>query len=333
VDAHFHLLDNLLLYHRVKRGERSAKDDEGKPLSSFVWNEIIFRSFQAGHLKKLEWEFYHTLKSAVAKRIYRFLDKRFHFSNERRYSLAQFAREHVGLSRKYDAAQLKRRLKPAIKELEETGYLKPLPAAERFARIRRGEWEVLFVRAAKPLRKKAGLRQPVGLEAQLIDRGVTASSAARLVCDYPAESIVAKLEVFDQLAGRRDARISENAAGFLVKSIQDDYLPPAGFLPKTRPSLSGVSIGGQRETGSRLRKETPKSCPSESEKSVDRFLALLLADERCRLVQFAVASARGIPAQGLRRSVASGNEAVAEQYRQLIVRQHVEHLLGQEAVS
>ena len=128
VDAHFHLLDNLMLYHRAKRGERSARDDDGKPLSSFTWNEIIFRSFQAGHLRKLDLEFYHTLKSAVAKRMYRFLDKKFYFGHEQRYSLAQFAREHVGLSRNYDAAQLKRRLNPAIKELEETGYLKPLLA-------------------------------------------------------------------------------------------------------------------------------------------------------------------------------------------------------------
>ena len=79
VDAHFHLLDNLTLYHRSKRGERPAKNDDGKPLSSFTWNEIIFRSFQAGHLKRIDLDFYRTLKSAVAKRIYRFLDKHFYF--------------------------------------------------------------------------------------------------------------------------------------------------------------------------------------------------------------------------------------------------------------
>ena len=228
VDAHFHLLDNVTLYHRSKRGERSAQNDDGKPLSSFTWNEIMFRSFQAGHLKKIDLEYYRTLKSAVAKRIYRFLDKRFHFSHEWRCGLAQFALEHVGLSRNYDTAQLKRRLNPAIKELEDTGYLKPLPAEERFARVRRGEWEIFFVRAAKPIRKKAESRLPVGLEARLIERGVTASSAVRLVRDYPAELIEAKLQVFDQLAGRRDARISKNPAGYLVQSIRKDYVPPAG---------------------------------------------------------------------------------------------------------
>ena len=136
VDAHFHLLDNLTLYHRSKRGERLAKSDNDKLLSSFTWNEIIFRSFQAGNLKSIDLEFYRNLKSAVTKRIYRFLDKHFYFSGERRYNLAHFSREHIGLSRNYDTAQLKRRLTPAIKELEDAGYLEPLPVGERFIRVR-----------------------------------------------------------------------------------------------------------------------------------------------------------------------------------------------------
>ncbi len=85
VDAHFHLLDNLILFHRSKRGERSAPGEGDKSLSSFTWNEIVFRSFQAGNLKSIDLEFYKSLKSAVAKRIYRFLDKHFYKAHEWRY--------------------------------------------------------------------------------------------------------------------------------------------------------------------------------------------------------------------------------------------------------
>ena len=136
-----------------------GQDDDGKPLSSFVWNEIIFRSFQAGNLKGLDLEFYHTLKSAVAKRIYRFLDKRFYHRRERQFPLAQFAREHIGLSRGYDTAQLKRRLNPAIEELEGAGFLSPMPPTERFHQLRRGEWKVVFVRAARSTKAK-GAEKP-----------------------------------------------------------------------------------------------------------------------------------------------------------------------------
>ena len=75
-------------------------------LSSFTWNEMVFRSFQAGFLKKLDLDFYRSLKLATAKRMYRFLDKRFHFSGRLRFSLPVFACEHLGLSRSYDTAQL-----------------------------------------------------------------------------------------------------------------------------------------------------------------------------------------------------------------------------------
>ena len=335
VDAHFHLLDNLILYHRAKRGERSAKDDDGKPLSSFVWNEIIFRSFQAGHLKKLDWEFYHTLESAVAKRIYRFLDKKFYFGHKQRYSLAQFAREHVGLSRNYDAAHLRRRLNPAIKELEDTGYLKPLPAEERFHRVRRGEWEILFVRAAKPLRKKTGLPQPVGLEAQLIDRGVTASSSARLVRDYPAESIEAKLRVFDQLAGRRDARISKNAAGFLVKSIQDDYQPPAGLEGNaSRPWLRKPADEGPALSKPARRSNAEKSESFHVEqKAVQDYVARLSPADLVQVETEAVKASPSLLAKLYAVAKKSGNRRLVAEYRRCMLERHVRTILGLKPCS
>jgi hypothetical protein len=226
VDAHFHLLDNLMLYHRAKR---SARNDDGKPLSSFVWNEIVYRSFQAGNLKELNLDFFHTLQSAVSKRIYRFLDKRFYHGHKWRFPLAQFAREHIGLSRQYDTAQLKRRLNPAIAELERAGFLTPLPPKERFHQLRRGEWEVLFVRSPKA---KEPSRPMSDLENRLIERGVTATSAVDLVRKYPADAINAKLAVFDALRRTGDRRVSRNPPGYLVRSIREDYVPPVGLLEK-----------------------------------------------------------------------------------------------------
>jgi hypothetical protein len=154
VDAAFHLLDDVVFYRRPKsRAAVSAKADDAT-LSSFTWNEVVFRSFQAGFLKKLDLDLYRRLKLATAKRMYRFLDKRFHFSNTLRFKLPVFACEHIGLSRRYDAAQLKRRLSPAVAELEQAGYLVPLPAKDRFHRLRRGLWEVVFVRTPKLQRQR-----------------------------------------------------------------------------------------------------------------------------------------------------------------------------------
>ena len=330
VDAHFHLLDNLMLYHRAKRGERSAKDDDGKPLSSFVWNEIIFRSFQAGNIRELDLEFYHTLKSAVAKRIYRFVDKRFFHRRVWQFPLAQFAREHIGLSRRYDTAQLKRRLNPAIAELEQAGFIKPLPPRERFRQLRRGEWEVVFVRAAKA---KEPSRPMSDLENRLVDRGVTATSAVRLVREHSAEFINAKLAVFDALRRAGDLRVSRNPPGYLVKSIRENYVPPVGFLEKTCQSSSESAVVVKDIAGDRVQRRAKEIRVCESDLRIDEYLAALSEEERSELESVAVAKARGLPAKGLRRSVASRKEVFATQYRQVIVRQHVERLLNQQGAA
>jgi len=229
VDAHFHLLDDLVLYSRAQpqAGVSSAARDVAA--SCFTWNDTVFRSFQVGFLKQLDLDFYRRLKLAAAKRMYRFLDKRFHFRNTLRLKLPVFACEHIGLSRRYDAAQLKRRLQPAVAELERAGFLAPLPARERYHRVRRGDWEVVFIRPPKPRRQRRPVCLPNELEARLVERGVTPAAAIQLVREHPASRIEGQIAVFDALRRKGDRRISQNPAGFLVQSIRDDYLPPAGF--------------------------------------------------------------------------------------------------------
>src|SRR6478735_9805523 len=71
VDENFHVLDNVTVYDRERRGPTKGKPRRGGaagkkgaggaeplPLSSFRWNEVIFRSFQSGNLKQLDLEFY-----------------------------------------------------------------------------------------------------------------------------------------------------------------------------------------------------------------------------------------------------------------------------------
>jgi hypothetical protein len=323
VNAHFHLLDNLTLYQRTKRGERPAQDDDGRPLSSFTWNEIIFRSFRAGNLRRIDLEFYRTLKSAVAKRIYRFLDKHFYFGNKQRYNLARFAREHVGLlSRSYDAAQLKRRLTPGIKELEDAGYLEPLPVKKRFVRVRRGEWDVVFVRAAKAAAKGAESPEPVGLEARLIERGVTASVASRLVRDYPAEMIDAKLQAFDHLAARRDAGISRNPAGYLVDSIRKDYTPP--MEARKMASFSVVKSNTSEKAKAREAAQRPidKKFYVEQQR-IEKHLAELSAERLAELEIDALKSSPSFLVKRFQQAIASGSETLVREYRRCLLEGHL----------
>src|SRR5438067_3771426 len=164
VDENFHVLDNVTLYDRerrrlIGRSGRSGKADRGVlaraekaplPLSSFRWNEVIFQSFQSGNLKQLDLEFYLKLRLPTTKRMYRFLDKRFYRRSRLDFDLRTLACEHIGLSRSYAPTELKRRLKPALEELERLGFLEPLSPEERYSYIARGQWRIILIRARPP---------------------------------------------------------------------------------------------------------------------------------------------------------------------------------------
>ena len=332
VDAHFHLLDDLVLC-RPPRGKVSASlGNRERLLSSFTWNEIMFSSFEAGYLKKLDLDLYRRLNRSTAKRVYRFLDKRFHFRNHLRLDLRRFACEHVGLSRNYDTAQLRRRLNPAIVELENAGYLEPMAAADRFRRLRQGQWEVVFRRMPRTARRTCDGRRWSTEEQALIDRGVTPTAAVRLVRDFPVAFIRSKISAFDALRKEKADRISRNPAGYLVKSIRDDYqtpLPLRIVSPSSSPRRIADGPCGQGADMPRRRRG--ESVANRVEKRILDFLSNVPAEERVRLEQDALAKARGMVAEGLRRAVASGNEKRAGGYRQVIVHQHVRSLLGDTA--
>ena len=162
VDEQFHVLDNVTLYDRERwrTSARSAKPAKGTksgskvdkpplPLSSFRWNEVIFRSFQSGNLKQLDLEFYLKLRLPTTKRMYRFLDKRFYRRSRLDFDLRTLACEHIGLSRSYAPTELKRRLKPALEEMEQLGFLEPLSVEERYSYVKRGCWRIIFIRGRR----------------------------------------------------------------------------------------------------------------------------------------------------------------------------------------
>lgn len=93
--------------------------------SYFIWGETMFDSFQKGNIKRLDLDFYLGLKSAITKRLYRYLDKHFwHFKNIE-INLFRLAHEKLGISRNFKyASSLKQQLETAITELQEKNFVK-----------------------------------------------------------------------------------------------------------------------------------------------------------------------------------------------------------------
>ena len=237
VDENFHILEQVTLYDQERRLKRLRSSNAEPPLSSFAWNEVVFRSFKSGYLKAIDLGLFRQLEYAAAKRMYRFLDKRFYHKSHWEFDLAEFACEHIGVSRNYDTGQLKRRLQPAIDELEAVGFLESMPVSQRYVKISRGQWRIVFIKKAVPQVDLLS-REESQLIKRLADRGVTQSVAAKLVREFSVELIEMRMEVLDRLLEKKDRESIRNPAGYLVKSIREGYAPPK---KQRQPMLAAVA--------------------------------------------------------------------------------------------
>lgn len=305
VDENFHILDQVTLYDQERRLKRLRSSNPELPLSSFTWNEVVFRSFRSGYLKAIDLSVFRQLEYAAAKRMYRFLDKRFYHKARWEFSLAEFACEHIGLSRNYDTGQLKRRLQPAIYELESVGFLESLPASQRYLKISRGEWRIVFVKKAVPQIERVDPALS-DLARRLSERGVTPSVAAELVRDFPSEQIETQMEVLDRLQQMKERESIRNPAGYLVKSIREGYAPPQNLLVKKEPPKKNVPA----------KSEPPPPFDPLKEK-VSTYLQSLSRMELEDLEREALAHVEGTLADGYHRSRASGG-ATFSVYRRMV---------------
>lgn len=211
------------------------KRKDQKDSSSYItWADQLFNSFQAGNLKGLDFGLYRALRNSIAKRMFRFLDKRFYNSDRLTFDLSIFAYEKIGMKRSYALPNVKQQFKAAMEELESVGFLKVLTDEQRYRKIRAGMWEIIFIRGVDD-----NGQRPLGLnidtlpdiENELVKRGVSRSRAKSLAARFPEDHIRAKLEDFDFRMGREesDPLRPKNPGGYLAQAIQEDYASPKGF--------------------------------------------------------------------------------------------------------
>ena len=161
--------------------------------------------------------------------MFRFLDKRFYRRERLDFDLKILACEHIGMSRSYAPTELKRRLRPALEELEQLGFLEPLSVEDRYSWVSKGSWRILLIRAQPQSPAEAQPPERALLQEVLIARGVSSKVAQELVSTHPLNRVRTKIEVFDWLVKNQDKRVGKNPSGFLVASIRADYETPDDF--------------------------------------------------------------------------------------------------------
>ncbi|WP_442483394.1 replication initiator protein A [Aeoliella sp. SH292] len=303
----------IIEYFKLTDGRRHQASRGPSTQSSFIWNRQLFKSFQSGYLKPLDFGFYRSLKRPAAQRAYRFLDKRFFHEPEWEFDLRTFACEKLGFSRNYDTGQLKARLTPAMEELERAGYIKPVS----YRKVRPKIWTISVARQIPEQRSLPTTQsEPASLLHSLVDRGVSKSTAAALIREFSAPRIEEKIGVFDWLTSRRDKRISANAPGFLVTAIRKDYAAPKDYRKskqqKPPPRAATVTMD---EAVTKV----------EWDACVEEYLAPLTMRQRIELEAAAVAAADPHTAEGYRRSLDSGGPSFVA-YQRMVISRYVRGL-------
>ena len=115
----FHLIDDIWL--RYLEDDTDVIEDEGVN-GYIVWGDEIWNSFKAGYIKNLDIQFYYSLESALARRLYRFLDKRMHYQDEYQIDVFDLA-SRLGMTRYRYPSKVREKLKPGLDELIQRGYL------------------------------------------------------------------------------------------------------------------------------------------------------------------------------------------------------------------
>lgn len=290
----FHVLETLEL-----RGRDEIHDDG---LSCFTWNDVIFESFRAGNLRRIDLSIYFNLKHAAARQMYRFLDKRFYNKSYLEFDLRPFATEHIGLSRRYDNYDLKRKLLPALRELEENDFLAAAAPQDRFYRKATGDW-VITLRKAKEKQKPEDSK----LVRELTGRGVNRKVARELVSKFTEERIEDKIRMHDSLVGER--RINR-PAGFLTAAIRDDY--------GERPTESKPRAA--RATTAKLDRPRPVAKPPDAVPS-DPFMESwnrLSLEDQTRLERDALQQVSRFHRETLKRLEATDHSLLATTRREIV---------------
>lgn len=334
VNRDFGIFDNLTIYEKdgTSPGQSAA-------VSSFVWNDVLFDSFQAGFVKKLDWGLYCRLTDPVAKRLYRLLDKRFYHGDRVEFDLHDLAINKIRLSERYNTAQIKRALTNGIAELERCWALRAVPREQRFIKQAPGQWQVVFQRRRQQSPRKSVERLTIaadGLEKELVRRGIGPATANELVEQQPAETVRTMIDLFDWYQQKGQ----EKGPGFLVDSIRrsSEYRLPRGF--GARGTTGGQPLASRvvRRAAKRTRQTTDNGLKLHTSPCRDggastpfeKFWAGLGPDSRRQFESEAVSRGEPTKRDGYRRLETTGGPGF-EQYRQILLRDHFARLQSDRA--
>jgi hypothetical protein len=118
----FGIIDDYELMDSSKPG---PPGQDNFPFSYVNLGEVLYESIQAGYIKSLNMKTYFELEGPLAKRLYRYLDKKAYNKKKFEINLFTLAEVHLGLQKCKYLSQIKQQLSHAHEELVKAGFLNP----------------------------------------------------------------------------------------------------------------------------------------------------------------------------------------------------------------
>lgn len=179
--------DTFSLLDHVQHSEVSDSSGGKADRTRVKLSDYFVESYNSDYLKGLDVDFYYSLNSAVAKRLYRFIDKK--RNHRHRWEVELFAlRDRIPLSNYKYPSKIKEKLAPAHDELMEKGFLESVAysSAKKEAPAVCYKIQDGFSQRRPAVRLERTPENQIALE-RLKTEGVWGAAAEELVANYGAE--------------------------------------------------------------------------------------------------------------------------------------------------
>jgi hypothetical protein len=270
----FGIIDSFALFDSSRQSSQ-----ESLPLSSVDLNKYLYQSIKDGYIKSLDISVYFKLKSAITKRLYRYLDKK-RYDGKRKFEINLFALAYVHLgfddeTYKY-SSKIREKLDPAHEELIEVGFLK----SAEYQKTADGSSEKIIYTFGKKAElpeacdiEKEGAEGVTAGEEQLLGKlvhaGITRTVAEQIMREYAREDIMAQIRALP-------FRKAEDPAAVLVSSILNKWNIPAACQEKAKKEKEKDAEKEQREEEDREK--------AERRGKIEKYLAAQSRDEQVELI-------------------------------------------------
>ena len=233
-----YISDTFSLLSEVKLSEYEDPKVERTDRNRVLLSQYFVDSYKANYLKNIDVEFYWSLASPIAKRLYRLVDKK---RNGRRLWEAELfsLKDRIPLSDYKYASKIKEKLAPAHAELIKKDFLKGVTyrnsGGTQFA-----SYEITEGFHARRS-ASGGLKLPSGDEFFCVQRlkaeGMGTKAAEEVVATHGASRVMRYVEALPYQKNLR------NPAGWLRKAIENNYeldMPSVSTFTKPVPTDSKV---------------------------------------------------------------------------------------------